>query len=200
MLYRYITADVVTDFRKVSTPLISRNSSAQGEVVDSKSMKLAFFMRGEKIARQITELEDKLVKDVFFEVSISVILATTFLIVIGLLRVKQFAFNMTAQIIHLYETLYQISSDRKRKNGAVQLSFQHTSEELNELHLTFNRVARTINLATQSMSELQTEHEQAQALLSYSDAYHIYNEFDSEHSQKGVCLANIGQIMMQMDD
>ena len=86
-------------------------------------MKLAFFMRGEKVARQITELEDKLVKDVFFEVSISVILATTVLIVIGLLRVKRFAFKVTAQIIHLYETLYQISSDRKRKNGAVELSF-----------------------------------------------------------------------------
>jgi len=111
--------------------------------------------------------------------------------------VKRFAFKVTSHIIHLYETLYQISSDRKRKNTTFELSFKHTNAELNELHLTFNRVARTINLATQSY---QTDHERAQALLSFSDAYHIYNEFDSEHSQKGVCLANIGQIMMQMDD
>ena len=37
----------------------------------------------------------------------------------------------------------------------------------------------------------------AEALLSYSDAYYIYDEFDPEHSQKGVCLANIGSIMFQ---
>lgn len=38
------------------------------------------------------------------------------------------------------------------------------------------------------------------ALLSYADAYHIYSEFDENHSQKGVCLANIGSIMMKMGD
>lgn len=37
-------------------------------------------------------------------------------------------------------------------------------------------------------------------MLSYSDAYHIYNDFDPNHSQKGVCLANIGSLMMQMGD
>ena len=36
--------------------------------------------------------------------------------------------------------------------------------------------------------------------MSYADAYHIYNEFDVDHSQKGVCLANIGSIMMQLGD
>jgi len=52
------------------------------------------------------------------------------------------------------------------------------------LHLTFNRVARTINLATQSMSDQTVEDElaQAESLLSYADAYHIYGEFDEHHS------------------
>ena len=72
--------------------------------------------------------------------------------------------------------------------------------ELNELHLTFNRVARTINLASQKMDTQLTEEQQAQALLSYADAYYIYHEFDENHRQKGVCLANIGSIMMKMDD
>jgi len=81
----------------------------------------------------------------------------------------------------------------------VELSFKHSSKELNELHLTFNRVVRTINLATLKIQN-QTEEEQAQALLNYADAYHIYDEFDRNHSQKGVCLANIGSIMMQMGD
>lgn len=37
-------------------------------------------------------------------------------------------------------------------------------------------------------------------MLSYADAYHIYSEFDEHHSQKGVCMSNIGSIMTQMGD
>ena len=90
---------------------------------------------------------------------------------------------MTANIISLYETLSEIQVERKGKHkGAVELSYKETSRELNELHLTFNRVARTINLASQSMKERLTEEQQAQALLSYGDAYHIYHSFDEHHS------------------
>ena len=85
------------------------------------------------------------------------LLATTLLIILSLMRVKRLAKKMTAQIIYLYETLYQINADRKKQTGAVELSFKPSNKELNELHLTFNRVARTINLATQSMSDLVTE-------------------------------------------
>ena len=124
-------------------------------------MKLAFFTDGTKIAAAINDLKDSLVKNVFFSVLMVVLLASTLLIILGVMRVKRLAFKMTAQIIHLYETLYQIAQDRKNKRGAVELSFKHTSKELNELHLTFNRVARTINLATQSMKHLTTEEQQA---------------------------------------
>lgn len=37
-------------------------------------------------------------------------------------------------------------------------------------------------------------------MLSYADAFYIYHEFDEHHSQKGVCLSNIGSIMMQSGD
>ena len=67
---------------------------------------------------------------------------------------------MTDNIVHLYETLYQISSDRKEKKGAVELSYKETSKELNELHLTFNRVARTINLASKSMKTTKLTEEE----------------------------------------
>ena len=50
------------------------------------------------------------------------------------------------------------------------------------------------------MTELKTEEQRAVALLSYADAYHIYNKFDENHKQKGACLSNIGSIMMQMGD
>lgn len=89
---------------------------------------------------------------------------------------------MTNQIINLYETLYQISRDRKtKKNEAVQLSFKHSSKELNQLHLTFNAVARTLNLATQSIKDQEGKEKQASALLSYADAYKIFEEFGNEN-------------------
>ena len=127
------------------------------------------------------------------------LLTTTILIVLGVMRVKRLSVKMTAQIIYLYETLYQISNESKHK-GASELSYKESSKELNELHLTFNRVARTMQLATQSMAVQVSEEKQAQALLSYADAYHIYHEFDEFHQQKGVCLTNIGSIMMQQGD
>jgi tetratricopeptide (TPR) repeat protein len=76
---------------------------------------------------------------------------STMMIILAFYRMKRLSGKMTAQIIYLYETLYQIASNHERK-GAVELSFKQSSKELNELHLTFNRVARTINLASQSMS------------------------------------------------
>ena len=36
--------------------------------------------------------------------------------------------------------------------------------------------------------------------MSYSEAYHIFGEFDKDHKERGVCLANIGSIMYQMED
>ena len=119
--------------------------------LENKLVKLAFFVNGFTIIKKKDELNDALVKEVFDQVLYSFIIGTTILIILGVLRVKRLAKKMTAQIIFLYETLYQIASDRKRK-GAVELSFKHTCKELNELHLTFNRVARTINLPSQSMS------------------------------------------------
>ena len=37
------------------------------------------------------------------------------------------------------------------------------------------------------------------ALLNYSDAYYIFKEFEDDKS-RGICLANIGAIMMQKED
>ena len=85
-----------------------------------------------------------------------VFLATTGFVILGILRAKRIANKTTSQIIHLYETLYQIADDTKRK-GAVELSYKPSCKEINELHLTFNRVARTINLASSSITQQVTE-------------------------------------------
>ena len=155
-------------------------------------------MNGTEIGEQIVKVQDKLIKDVFYPVIVVLFLASSLLIILGVFRANELAKKMTQNIIFLYETLYEISSEQKGgKKGAVELSYKDTSKELNELHLTFNRVVRTMNLASQSISTIQTKEQLAQSLLSYADAYYIFNEFDENHSQKGVCVANIGSIMFQ---
>ena len=72
-------------------------------------MKLAFFVDGERYARKIVALTDTLFKNVFYTVLIVILLATLLIVVVGVLRAKRIANKMTAQIIHLYETLYQIA-------------------------------------------------------------------------------------------
>ena len=37
-------------------------------------------------------------------------------------------------------------------------------------------------------------------MLSFADTYYIFNSFDENHKEKGVCLANIGSIMLQKGD
>ena len=130
----------------------------QSNVVDTKVMKIAFFIEGTKIAEQIQSLNDTLVKEIFYKVMLVVLLLTILFVIIASLRATNLATRMTAQIIHLYETLYEIASDQNR-HGCVELSFKQTSQELNELHLTFNRVARTMNLASLSMQDKGREDE-----------------------------------------
>jgi len=69
-------------------------------------MKLAFFVDGSVIEKKINDKRKELLKEVFNYVLYFFIPATAILIILGVLRVKQIAFKMTAQIIFLYETLY----------------------------------------------------------------------------------------------
>ncbi len=94
------------------------------------------------------------------------------------------------QIVRLFETLEKITLN-KTQNTAV-LSFKKSSKELNELSLTFNKVAKTIQIATISLEE----GEEAQALLNYHEAFNIFSDFKNLREQ-GVCLNNIGSIFMR---
>lgn len=118
---------------------------------------MAFFQDSSKLNGRISTINNQLFRDVFYEVLIIFLVVTALLILIALFRVKKLATKITQNIINLYETLYEISGERKGKRGAVELSYKPTSKELNELHLTFNRVARTINLASKTMADRMTE-------------------------------------------
>ena len=71
-----------------------------------KNMKIAFFIDGSRIAEKVINLNEKLVNNVFYEVLIVILLATTLIIVLSILRAKSISFKMTSGIIRLYETLY----------------------------------------------------------------------------------------------
>ena len=99
--FRFIVDKVVQDFRSFGLTKLEAHGhdeidqSEHNKVVGSKTMQLAFFIEGSKISAQINFLLDRLVKDVFFEVSMIVILATVLLIVLGVMRVKRLAYKMT---------------------------------------------------------------------------------------------------------
>lgn len=153
----YVVENTFVDFRDFKLELEQETYVADQvkddleSLVDWKLLKLAFFIEGSETYKRIADLNNVLIKDVFYQVMIVTLLTTTILIVLGVMRVKRLSVKMTAQIIYLYETLYQISNESKHK-GASELSYKESSKELNELHLTFNRVARTMQLATQSMA------------------------------------------------
>ena len=112
-------------------------------------------------------------------------------------RIKEIAKKMTDKIIWVYETLENVISIRKTGDDSeIQLVYKASSMEINELQLNFNKVAKTLSLATSSIDNKESE----AALLNYSEAYHIFGEFDRDHSQRGVCLMNIGAIMMRKKD
>ena len=69
-------------------------------------MKIAFFIDGSRIAAKVVNLNDKLVNNVFYEVLIVILLATTLIIILSILRAKSISFKMMSGVIRLYETLY----------------------------------------------------------------------------------------------
>ena len=88
----------------------------------------------------------------------------------------------------------EISQKSKSKKGGssnvVELQFVPACKEMNALNLTYNKFAKIISLAT-NFDQDQNE----KALLNYSEAFGIFEDFDDQH-QQGVCLTNIGTIFM----
>ena len=103
---------------------------------------------------------------------------------------------MTHKIIWVYETLEEVLRRYEAEKGKIQLAYKASSQEINELQLNFNKVAKTLSLADQSTDKKENEI----ALLNYSEAYSFFREISETHSQLGVCLMNIGTIMMREKD
>ena len=101
--------------------------------------------------------------------------------------------RLTASICHLYETLKVVADKMEDEEIVVTphvLTYYNKNYEINELHLAFNSVVKTMVLAHHQGEDTQI------ALLNYSDAYYI-EQYDNDDVHKGICLANIGMLMMQ---
>ena len=77
----------------------------------------------------------------------------------------------------------------------MNLTYKASSAELNELHLTFNEVAKTIIIASINFKE----GEETKALINYNEAYYIFKAFKIV-SQMNVCTSNSGALHMQMNE
>ena len=100
---------------------------------------------------------------------------------------------MTRQLIDFYETIEDIvKSDATKK---VDLTYKASCEELNELQLTFNKVAKTINITNKVVKEGEEYH----AILDYAEAYHIFEDFENQR-QMGICLSNIAAIRFSIQE
>ena len=103
MTFWFTVEDVYQDFRKVAhgnfvdseQQFYSAEAASNDSVVDGKRMKLALFVDGTKLTKKVSQLNQMLVKDVFYQVLMVTLLASTFLIIMGVMRVKRLAVKMT---------------------------------------------------------------------------------------------------------
>ena len=104
---------------------------------------------------------------------------------------KHLSKKMTRQIIHFYETLEDIINYDSR----VDLTYKDSCEELNELQLNFNKIAKTINITTKTVKKGK----EYRALLNYAEAYYIFDEFKNKR-QMGICLANMAALRFELGE
>lgn len=138
-------------------------------------------------------MHDKLFRKLFLNTLLILLNITVILSLLLIFRIKEIARKMTHKIIWVYQTLEDVIKKRKANEGRIQLVYKATSSEINELQLNFNKIAKTLSLAEKTIDNKENE----AALLNYSEAYQIFEEFSPDHSQRGVCLMNIGAIMMR---
>ena len=142
-------------------------------------------------------MHNKLFRTLFLNTILFLLNITVIMSLLLIFRIKEIARKMTHKIIWVYETLEGIlAQHRADKSSKIQLVYKASSMEINELQLNFNKVATTLSLADRTIDKKENE----AALLNYSEAYRIFGEFSEDHSQRGVCLMNIGSIMMRKKD
>ena len=101
-------------------------------------------------------------------------------LLIGLYKIPHISKRIMKQVIFLFETMEDIleSSSKQKNQKNFQLSFKASSAEVNSLHLTFNKVAKTTRLA-EVASEGFKEGKEYETLLQLNEAYQIFKDFEN---------------------
>lgn len=157
---------------------------------ENNQVQQVYIFDGKAQIESADQIAKKIQKGVFQQLCIVMVVFTLTFLVFSAIRLSNLSTKMTLQIVRLYESLELITSNESAKSA--ELSFKKSSKELNELSLTFNKVAKTIKIATTSIKE----GDEAQALLNYHEAFNIFSDFKNVREQ-GVCLNNIGTIFMK---
>ena len=181
------------DFRLLHTGF-STIEETLGENVAQRRYKLAFFSEGRATIDAINDTTNDLIVQAFDTLVIAVTSMSIVFLIVGLIRIKTISRKMMKQVVFLLESCETILLSRKGSKSAG-LTFKPSTAELNELHLTFNKVAKTISIASTKVEE----GEEAQAMLNFNEAYHIFKDFKNER-QMSVCVSNIGALRMKVKE
>ena len=183
--------NVLGDHLPESTEALEINT----ETEELYSIQLAFFFAASEKINKLKQIQEELVFAVFSKFAIAALVFAICIGTIQIINARRRAQRITKQIIYLYETLEEVVNKRE-KGKHFQLTYQKSALELNQLHLTFNQVASTLDQATVSSSQGQSK----DALLNFSKLYSEFGQFDKNHKHRGVCVANIGSIMLNNGD
>ena len=92
---------------------------------------------------------------------------------------------ITRPVIELYELIKHIVD--KGRGKKVALSFKPTNYELNQLHLTFNSICKTMYIA----NEIHSKDNAQTGILNYWEAYGTFLKYKN-YQAMGMCQNNIG--------
>ena len=105
-----------------------------------------------------------------WNLNIQILVITVVLMLVGSVVLRYRARSLTTSIRRLHKTLKVLvdkMDDDETKVTPNVLTYQEHNKEINELHLTFNSVVKTM-ISAQNLDDNRKT-----AILNYSDAYHI---------------------------
>lgn len=161
----FIVNDVEIDFRDCrrvkleQTGYSSIENPQNRQILNSKTMKLAFLIDANQIMEKITQIQSDLTQQVFYRLMLVSIGLALVLTVPTVLRLRRLSKILTSKVVYLLETLEAILNEQSikwsRGDQALQLNltFKPACREINELHVTFNSVQRTLLSAMVSFQD-----------------------------------------------
>jgi len=137
----FIASDLIVKFPNPKAQILSPNDpdfKTNGE----KKYKLIFFSNESDLIKEVAKLKSDLRNEVLAQfVSFLIVFMVIFCVIMTFLLFR-LANAITRPVIELYELIRHIVTEGKGKKR--KLSFKRTNDELNNLHLTFNRIATTL--------------------------------------------------------